>query len=170
MALLREAHARNREIYQRLKDSPSGQFRLAAELNRPINRALAILSEYDKSSYAADILARKSNRAMRAGVVSAADADIHVLALDLSDTMDACRGTCTVCCGEDQIMSIVLKELETVEENTTDFALNFPLAASWSKHNEDLVSSQCMCFQCALLLERSIFHEKIVAKILAVYY
>ena len=107
---------------------------------------------------------------MRAGVVSAADVEIHVLALELSDTIDACRGTCTICYGDDQIMSILLKELETVEENTTDFALNFPLAAGWSKHNKDLVSSQCICFQCALLLERSIFHEKIIARIPAVSY
>ena len=170
LAQLREAHARNRDTYRRLKDSPSEESRLATEINRSVNRVLAILSEYEKSSYTADILNRKSNRAMHAGVVSAADAEIYVLALELSDTMDACRGTCSICCGEDQIMSIVLKELQTAEENTTYFALNFPLAAGWSKHNKDVVSSQCICFQCALLLERSIFHEKIVAKIPAVSY
>lgn len=65
-------------------------------------------------------------------------------------------------------MSIILKSLETVEENTTDFALNFPLAAGWSKHNKDMISSQCICFQSALLLDRSIFQEEVVAKIPAV--
>ena len=107
---------------------------------------------------------------MRAGVVSAEDAEIHVSALELSDEMNAFRGTCSICCGEDQIMSIVLKHLETVEENTTDFALNFPLAAGWSKNNKGMVSSQCICFQCALLLERSIFQENIVATLPTVDY
>lgn len=78
---LREAHALNRNTYQRLRDCPSDESRLAADINRSINRALVILSDYEKSSYTADILNRKSNRAMRAGVVSAADAEIHISAL-----------------------------------------------------------------------------------------
>ena len=160
----------NRDTYRRLKDSPSDEARLAAELNRSINRALALLSDFEKSAYTADILNRKSNRAMRAGVVSEADTEVYATALDLSDATDACRGACPICYGEDQIMSIVLKRLETVEENTTDFALNFPLAAGWSQHNKDMISSQCICFQCALLLDRSIFQEDVVAKIPAVSY
>lgn len=65
-------------------------------------------------------------------------------------------------------MSIVLKRLETSEENTSDFALNFPLAAAHSRHNADIVSSQSICFQCALVLDTSIYKEDIVAKIPAV--
>lgn len=49
--------------------------------------------------------------------------------MDLSDDIESFRGTCPICCGEEQIMSVVLKKLDTVEENTTDFALNFPLVS-----------------------------------------
>ena len=170
IAQLREAHALNHEPYQRLKDCPTDESRLATDINRSINRALAILSDVEKSGYTADILNRKSNRAMRAGIVSTDDAEINVAALELSDAMDAYHGCCPICCGEGQIMSIVLEELETIEENTTDFALNFLSAASWSKHDEDMISSQCICIQCALLLDRSIFQENVLAKIPAVSY
>lgn len=67
-------------------------------------------------------------------------------------------------------MSIVLKKLDSVEENTTDFALNFPMAVELAKRNIDLVSSQCTCFQCSLLLERSIYQEELTARIPAVEY
>lgn len=53
----------------------------------------------------------------------------HLQALDLSDDIEGLRGTCPICCGEEQIMSMVLEKLDTVEENTTDFALNFPLVS-----------------------------------------
>ena len=62
--------------------------------------------------------------------MSANDADLKISGLDLSESVDALRGTCSICCGEDQIMSIVLKKLENVDENISDFALNFPLAAA----------------------------------------
>lgn len=45
---LREAHALNRDTYRRLKDSPSDEARLATELNRSINRALTLLSDFEK--------------------------------------------------------------------------------------------------------------------------
>lgn len=79
---------------------------------------------------------------MRSEFVSAADAEIHLSALDLSDEIDACQSTCPTCCGEGQIMSIVLKKLDTVEEDTTDFALDLPLAAAQAKQNANMVSSQ----------------------------
>lgn len=159
MEQLRRAHAANRETYLNLQNSPSEESLLCNEISRLINQGLAIIASFEKASYTADILNRTSNRAMRSGLVSAADAEIHLSALDLSDGSDAFRGTCPICCGEEQIMSIVLKSLDTVEENTTDFALNFPLAAAQGKQNANMVSSQCICFQCALLLPRSIFQE-----------
>ncbi len=170
MEQLRQAHAANRETYLTLQNSPSEESLLAKKTNRLINQGLAIIAGFEKASYTADILNRKSNRAMRSAVVSAADAEVHILALDLSDGIDAFRGTCPICCGEEQIMSVVLKRLDTVEENTTDFALNFPLAAAQAKQNADMVSSQCICFQCALLLPRSIFQEETVATIPSVDY
>ena len=57
-----------------------------------------------------------------------------------------------------------------MEENTTDFALNFPLAAAQAKQNVDVISSQSICFQCSILLERSIYQENIVATLPTVDY
>ena len=162
---LRQAHAANRVSYQQMKDAPSEESRRVTELNRLIDRGLRIISGFEKSSYTADILSRKSNRAMRSGVVSGADTEVHLSALDLSENIRAFRGICSICCGEEQTMSVVLKKLDTVEENTTDFALNFPLAAAQAKQNANIISSQCICFQCAILLEQSIYHENVVATI-----
>ncbi|MCJ1277537.1 hypothetical protein MMC21_005350 [Puttea exsequens] len=163
MERLRKAHAANRETYASIRNSPGKEAQRATELNRIINRSLATLSDFEKSSYTAEILSRKSNRAMRAQVVSAADAEVHLSALDLSDEVKAFRGFCTICCGDQEIMSIVLKKFDTVEENTSDFALNSPLAAAQAKQNKDMISSQCVCFQCALLMPKSIYQEEIVA-------
>lgn len=170
MQQLRDAHAANRDVYETMRSSPSDDARAATESNRLINRALAIISRLEKSAYTADILSRKSNRAMRADVVSASGAEIHLSALDLSDNSQAFRSGCAICCGEDHIMCVVLKALETVEENTTDFALNFPLAAAQAKQNANMISSQCICFQCALLCQESIYHESIIAIIPTIDY
>ncbi|KAL8659914.1 MAG: hypothetical protein Q9202_006895 [Teloschistes flavicans] len=167
---LRQAHAANRETYIKLRNVPSEEQRQASQLNKLIGRALQIIASFEKSSYTADILDRKSNRAMRASVVAAHDSVIHVAALDLSADINAFRGTCSICCEDNQIMSIVLKQLDTVEENTTDFALNFPLAAAQAKQNHDMVSAQCICFQCALAISRSIYQEDIVATLPTVEY
>ncbi len=167
---LRDAHIANRQTYEAMRNSPSDEARAATEINKLINRALAIISGSKKSSYTAIILNRKSNRAMRAEFMSAADAGIYLSALDLSDSIHAFRCTCPMCCGEDQIMSVVLRELETVEENTTDFALNFPLAAARAKQNANIVSSQCICFQCAFLCLRSMYQEHIIAIIPTIDY
>ncbi|KAL8811894.1 MAG: hypothetical protein Q9200_001449 [Gallowayella weberi] len=166
---LRRAHAANRESYSKRLNEPSEEQREASELNRLINRGLQIIAGLEKSGYTADILNRKSNRAMRSSIVTAADIEIHLASLDLSDAINALRGPCPICCDE-QIMSIVLKRLDTAEENTTDFALNFPLAAAQAKQNADIVSAQCICFQCALVCERSIYQEDIVATIPTVDY
>lgn len=132
MDQLRQAHKANRETYAALRDSPSEESRRAIEINRLIDRALRVISGLEKSSYTADILNRRSNRAMRAEVISSADSSVHLATLDLSGKQDLFKGTCAICCGEDQIMSIALKKLATVEENTTDFALNFPLVSTQS--------------------------------------
>ncbi|KAL8906566.1 MAG: hypothetical protein Q9207_001950 [Kuettlingeria erythrocarpa] len=61
-------------------------------------------------------------------------------------------------------MSIVLKRLDSVEENTTDFFLNFPLVAAQAQQNADMISGQCICFQCATLVgSKSIFQEDVSA-------
>ena len=75
MEQLRGAHAANRATYLELQNSPSEESRRATETNRLINRGLAIISGFEKSSYTADILSRKSNRAMRSEVLPAEDAE-----------------------------------------------------------------------------------------------
>ena len=67
-------------------------------------------------------------------------------------------------------MSVVLKKSDTVEENTTDFALNFPLAAGQGKQNNDMISAQFICFQCALICQNSIFKEDLSAILPTVEY
>ncbi|KAL2039975.1 hypothetical protein N7G274_007378 [Stereocaulon virgatum] len=170
MEALRKAHSANRETYIELQNNPSEESRRATEINRLIDRAFRIISGLEKSAYTVDILNRKSNRAMRAEKVWDGDSELHLSALDLSEDVKAFRGTCSICCGDEQIMSIVLKRLDSVEENTTDFALNFPLAAGHAKHNSNMVSSQCICFQCALVCPRSIYNEEIVATLPTVAY
>ena len=167
---LRDAHCANRAAYQHRKDSPSEEIKAAIKINKLIDRALSILSGVEKAGYTADILSIKSNRAMRAEVISAADSQVHMLALDLSDKVKAFRSGCSICCGEKQIMSIVLKTLDRVNDNTTDFALNFPLAVGHMERNTDLISSQCIFFQCSLIIEDSLYHEKLCARIPTVEY
>ena len=167
---LREAHIANRTAYQQRNDSPSDESKMAAQINRLIDRALCVLSDISKAGYTADILSRKSNRVMRAETISSFDSDLRLVALDLSDGVNAFRSTSSICCGEDQIMSAVLKKLESVEENTTDFVLNFPLAVGQAERNVELVSSQCTCFQCSLLLRESLYREELSARIPTVEY
>ncbi len=167
---LRAAHVSNRSAYTQILESPNEEARIATELNRFINNALAWIASIEKASYTADILCRKSNRAMRADKLNASDADLHLLAMNLSDEVNAFRSACCICAGDNEMMSIVLKRLDTAEDNTTDFALNFPLAAGCNARNVDLVSSQCICFQCALLCKRSIFQEELAAIIPTVEY
>ena len=167
---LRAAHVSNRLSYTRSVQSPSEETRVATELNRLIDKALALITGIEKAGYTADILNRKSNRAMRADMVQASDANLHLLAMDLSNSVGAFRGACSICAGDEEIMSIVLKRLYTAEDNTTDFALNFPLAAGCNDRNIDLVSSQCICFQCALLCKKSIYQEELAAIVPTVEY
>lgn len=167
---LRAAHMSNRLSYTRSVQSHSEEARVASELNRLIDKALALITGIEKAGYTADILDRKSNRAMRADMIQASDARLHLLAMDLSDNVEAFRSACSICAGDEEIMSIVLKRLYTAEDNTTDFALNFPLAAGCKERNVDLVSSQCICFQCALLCKKSIYQEELAAIIPTIEY
>ena len=121
---LRQAHAANRATYQQLKENPSEDVQAIMSLNRQIDKALQVITGLEKSGYTADILDRKSNRAMRAAQVSAADTDVKLAALDLSDGVAAFKHECSICAGEDEIMSIVLKKLDSVEENTTGTSSN----------------------------------------------
>ena len=167
---LRAAHTSNRLSYTRSVQSPSEEARDAKELNRLIDKAIALITSIEKAGYTADILNRKSNRAMRADMIQASDAGIRLFAMNLSDSVEAFRSACSICAGDEEIMSIVLKRLSTAEDNTTDFALNFPLAAGCNDRNVDLVSSQCICFQCALLCEESIYHEELAAIVPTIEY
>ncbi|KAJ7641609.1 hypothetical protein FB45DRAFT_825902 [Roridomyces roridus] len=117
-----------------------------------INRALARVNTLEKAGYAADILDRRSNRAMRAAAVNHAEVDQQLAALNLDDDVEAHRSTCSICCSDDVIMSLALKVPASPSDNTTDFALNFPLAAGAFAFNQDVISAQYVCFQCALAM------------------
>lgn len=160
---LREAHAANRATYLHALDSRSKEAQRVKDLNRLIDRALASLKRMENSAYTAEILSQKSNRARRAKIANAGDAEFHIVYVDLSNSVDAFRDTCLICCEENQIMSIALKNLDSVGENTSDFAVNFPLAAVQSSKNAEMISSQCICFQCALFCRKSIFNENLSA-------
>ena len=167
---LREAHTANRSVYQGLLASRSKEAQEASAINRAIDSALVRIASLEKASYTADILSRKSNRAMRAERADAAESQIHILALDLSDHVSAYRGECPICCADNVVLSVVLKQFDqsTMEENTTNFALDFPLAAGL--RNIDMMSSQCICFQCAVLCGKSIYNEDLAAILPTVKY
>ncbi|KAJ7485076.1 hypothetical protein B0H11DRAFT_1861881 [Mycena galericulata] len=161
---LRAAHQSNlRDYRSRLADSrPS-------PLLPHINRCLAAVTALEKAGYAADILDRRSNRAMRAAVVTSSDVDQQLAALNLDDDVEAHRSTCSICCSDDVIMSLALKVSANASDNTTDFALNFPLAAGATLHNRGVISAQYVCFQCALAMHQmdpargSMYNEPIAA-------
>ncbi|KAL9610593.1 MAG: hypothetical protein Q9167_004719 [Letrouitia subvulpina] len=170
MSQLRDAHTANRRAYEFQRSHPSDRLRQVKETNRSIDRALAILADLERSEYTADILDRKSNRARRADLLLRQDAAVHSLTLDLSHRY-AYRSTCDICCGEDQIMSVVLKQLDGVDDNTRNFFLNFPLVASQAERNANMISSQIICFQCAALMpQRSIYKEQLSAVLPTVGY
>ncbi|KAJ7140039.1 hypothetical protein C8R43DRAFT_601951 [Mycena crocata] len=161
---LRAAHQSNLEDYRsRLTSSKP------STLLPHVNRCLAALTALEKAGYGADILDRRSNRAMRAALVSASDVDHQLAALNLDDDVEAHRSTCSICCSDDVIMSLALKVSANPGDNTTDFALNFPLAAGATFHNRDVISAQYVCFQCALAMQQmdpsrgSMYNEPIAA-------
>jgi hypothetical protein len=149
---LREAHTKNREHYQEkvANFASSPEVQRVQKLNGLVDAALRHLAEIEASGFTADILARSSNRARRAAVVST-DSTLNLANLDFN--APSFKGYCLVCCGDEEVMSISLKVLEQEDSaaNTSDFALNFPLAAGCSAKNLEVVSSQNVCFQCALL-------------------
>ena len=170
---LREAHAGNRRDYQKTIADFAGSAAEQAlrKRNQLVEAALRSLASIEAASYNADIIGRRSNRARRAGVIDSTST-IDMAKLDLE--APSCKGYCLVCCGDQEIMSICFKEIdpENMEDNTSDFALNFPLAAGASMNNVNLVSSQNVCFQCALLGPDglSIYKERLTAIIPAVQY
>ncbi|KAJ7268562.1 hypothetical protein C8J57DRAFT_1612844 [Mycena rebaudengoi] len=125
-----------------------------------VNRCLATLTLLEKSGYGADILDRRSNRAMRATLLTT---------LSLDDDVEAYHSTCPICCCDNTIMSLALKASAKPGDNTTDFALNFPLAAGAAQDNVDILSAQYVCFQFALAMHQmspergSMYNEPIVA-------
>lgn len=170
---LRAAHATNRGHYRQSTADFAGSEieRNLKTRNQLVDAALRSLASIEAAGFSAEILSRRSNRARRAEVVESV-APIDMAKLDLD--APSCKGFCLVCCGEDEVMSICFKEPEpdNAEDNTTDFALNFPLAAGASAKNVNLISSQSTCYQCALLAPsgESIYKEPLTAIIPAVQY
>lgn len=161
---LRDAHEENRRAYTAAQNDVKLQG--IRDRNRKMDAALRALSDSEKSGFTAEILSRKSNRARRAENVSA-DSAVDVSVLDFE--APAFRGECQVCCGENEILSIALKVLspDAMAANTDNFALDFPLAAGRFEANMNILSSQCICFQCALFGRpgHSIYGEEVSAVI-----
>jgi hypothetical protein len=170
---LRAAHTENRQHYQNLIANldESEEQRSLQNRNRLVDGALRALASIEAAGFSADILSRKSNRARRAEVVQEATA-VEMANLDLN--APACKGFCSICCDEDAVMSICFKKPapDKAEDNTTDFALNFPLAAGAASKNVDLISSQLICFQCAFLApdNLSIYREPLKAVVPVLQY
>ncbi|KAF1927970.1 uncharacterized protein M421DRAFT_421171 [Didymella exigua CBS 183.55] len=170
---LRAAHAANRRDYRKTIADFAGSAAEQAlkKRNQLVDAALRSLASTEAANYNAEIIGRRSNRARRAEEVDSS-ATIDMAKLDLE--APSCKGYCLVCCGNQEIMSICFKETdpEHTDYNTSDFALNFPLAAGASLNNVDLISSQNVCFQCALLGPggMSIYKERLTAVIPAVQY
>ncbi|KAJ8110670.1 hypothetical protein OPT61_g6545 [Boeremia exigua] len=170
---LREAHVGNRRDYLRIVAEFDGSAAVQTKKrrNQLVDAALQSLASIQAASYSADILDRRSNRARRAqGIDSTPTMGMATLDLEAP----SCKGYCLVCCGEEEIMAICFKEAapEHAEDNTCDFALNFPLAAGGSETNVNLISSQNVCFQCALLAPNgmSIYKERLTAVVPAIQY
>ncbi|TEY37766.1 hypothetical protein BOTCAL_0510g00020 [Botryotinia calthae] len=166
---LRDAHEENRKAYTAAQNDV--QLQGIRDRNRKVDAALRALSDSEKSGFTAEILSRKSNRARRAENISTDSAvDVSVLDFEASGF----RGECQVCCGDNEVMSIALKVLsaDAMAANTDNFALDFPLAAGRFEANMNILSSQCICFQCALFGKpgHSIYGEEISAVIPALEY
>jgi hypothetical protein len=168
---LRHAHSRNREHYQNAVDNfaTSVEAKIIRKRNRLVDAAMRTLAATEAASFNANILSHRSNRARRSEVVTTEDS-LPIASLDLKGP--AYKGYCLICCGDDEVMSICLMGLDPVDDNTTDFALNFPLAAGCSTKNVNTISSQNVCFQCALLAPSglSIFKEPLKAIVPAVQF
>ncbi|KAF2842312.1 hypothetical protein M501DRAFT_928421 [Patellaria atrata CBS 101060] len=169
---LRVAHEVNRTNYEQQKHDTFIESEAAANRNRLVDQAFRQFAEVEQSGYTADILSRRSNRARRAETVAADPSAISVESLDLSAT--GFRSECHICCGENQIMSLALRRLDgdDMAANTADFALDFPLAAGRFKANTNAISSQLICFQCALAMPegRSVYNESLSAVLPALDY
>lgn len=146
---LREAYAENERHNHAQRDTRREK---ASAINSILSLALQEMHEIEKAGYSAEQLGRLSNRAARAEVVLEADISGGLEALNFNPMSDeAYRGECPICCEEDAIMALTCKVLpaDKTEENTNDFALNFPLACGSAKHNADVISAQIACYRCA---------------------
>ncbi|KAF7926327.1 uncharacterized protein EAE98_006622 [Botrytis deweyae] len=157
---LRNAHEANRKAYTAAQND--AQLQAIRDRNRKADASLRALADSEKSGFTAEILSRRSNRARRAENISA-DSAVDVSVLDLE--APGFRGECQVCCGDNEVLSIALKVLsaDAMAANTDNFALDFPLAAGRFEANMNILSSQCICFQCALFGRpgHSIYGEEI---------
>lgn len=153
-----------------MKDDQTGL--AARDRNRLIDSAMRQLAELEKAGYTADILSRTSNRARRADTTAATDSNVALSILDLE--APSYKAECPIYCGEDEAMLVVLKQMDEAATgaNTADFALDFPLAAGRFSANMNVISSQCICFHCALFGRPglSIYSEPIAAVLPALEY
>lgn len=160
---LKEAHRRNQQSYQIQIQSTSIE-QARQEMANKIQACLSKCTLMEQSNYSEDILYRKSNRARRAEKIDSSAASPVIPFVDIyNPDLKASRGKCDVCYDDDAIMCFALKTVERVEDNTSDFALNYPLALGPASQNKDLLSAQRVCYQCARALSNTIYREKVAA-------
>ncbi|RUS27599.1 hypothetical protein BC938DRAFT_483020 [Jimgerdemannia flammicorona] len=147
---LREAHRRNEEHNRTLHAAKKAQ---ARAFNAIIELTLREIGQIERADYSAERLGRLSNRAARAERISdhsEFNDQINSLMED-SSGVDGFRGECPICYEENAVMALTCKILPPLktEANTSDYALNFPLACGSIPHNVNVLSSQIACCQCA---------------------
>ncbi|KAI9650035.1 hypothetical protein NHQ30_000048 [Ciborinia camelliae] len=164
LSLLQDSHVKSRKYY--IATHTDVQLNVIRDRIRVVDRALSVLSDAEKSGFTAKFISRRSNTAYREENSSAESAvDVPVLDFDAP----AYRGDCETCFGKNQILSLALKVLDAsamaaIKDNLTDLP---PEWTGKSAKNMNVLSTQCICFQCALFARSkySIDEEKISAVI-----
>jgi hypothetical protein len=167
---LRVAHNSNREHYQKIaaEFSSSQPAKDLRRRNDVVKAALRILSSMDADSYTASFsLCRERDRQEDE---TSTESEIDMANLDFDGP--SIRGSCLICCDDDVVMSICLKSPSSTTDDLECGAFKYPLAAgAWTAYRE-VISSQNVCYQCALLSPNgtTIYQEPVKAIIPVVKY
>jgi hypothetical protein len=162
---LREAHARNRATYSAHVEHA---INAANARNRAIDAAEDHLDFVENSSYSVEILSHSPASIFNTPRVSSrAVSPVQVIELDFDSP--SYRTDCEICCEEDAIMSLAVKELDhltTALIICSQDGFAYPLWAGSTMADRNPLSSQVICYDCAkALMPRSIYREQLSAVI-----
>lgn len=113
-----------------------------------IQNAMGQITSMEKTGYGAGILNRLSNRAMRAQRVEDSALEQHA---DTMVTEGCCQGQSCMICMDDESgspMCLLIRRVPDVEQNTSDLAIDFPLAFGEAAHNR-VICPDVVCYDCA---------------------